>query len=220
MWRLADHLASQDYEVTAPDLRGQGLSPPAASYSVPDIAADVRLLRGGWDLVVGHSLGGAVAAVLLADDGFAASAVLIDPVMVVAERDKPTLLQELVAEVGGALTVDGVRATQPLWDDEDAFRLVRAGALVSPHVVRRVVADTTPWDLLSFAERWKAQVTILAADPSKGALFTGEHARGMERVCTSVRVETVVQAGHSVHRDAPDAVLAAIDRVVADAQLR
>src|SRR5215210_6421317 len=105
MWRLADHLARLGYEVTAPDLRGQGLSPPAASYAVQDMAADVRLLGTNWDVLVGHSLGGAVAAVLLAEDGLAARGLLIDPVLSVAQADKPGLTEMLVSEVGGAATV-------------------------------------------------------------------------------------------------------------------
>ena len=216
MWRLADHLARHDFRVTAPDLRGQGLSPPTASYSLEDMAADVRQLGTDWDFVAGHSLGGAVAAVLLSEVGFARRGLLIDPVLYVDEADKPALTEALLADMGDGLTMERVRAEAPQWDEEDGFRLVRASALVSPHVVRRVVADTSPWDLLPLAKRWTSAVTILAADPVVGALFTPQHTERLQGVRAEVRVVTVPQAGHSIHRDTPATVLAAIDHLLTD----
>jgi pimeloyl-ACP methyl ester carboxylesterase len=217
MWRLADHLARQGYEVTAPDLRGAGSSPPTASYGVTEFAGDLRLLGSEWDLLVGHSLGGAIAAVLLADGGFASRGLLLDPVLVFDEADKPAVTAEFQAEVGGALTVERIRAEEPDWDDEDVFRLAQASARVSPSVVRRVIEGTSPWDLVQHAAKWPAHVTILAADPAVGALFTPDHAGRVRELAPQVRIVTVPEAGHSIHRDAPDTVLAAIDHLIADA---
>ena len=121
----------------------------------------------------------------------------------------------LLDEVGGSLTVEIVQAANPTWDDEDVFRIVRASAGVSPHVVRRVVSDTMPWDLVNYAATWPDTVTILAADPAVGALFTPHDAARLTHLRPDVRILTVAQAGHSVHRDAPATVLAAIDGLVA-----
>ena len=217
MWRLADHLGRQGYEVTAPDLRGAGMSPATASYSVNEFAGDLRLLGTQWDLIVGHSLGGALAAVLLADGDYAARGLLLDPVLFFSEADKAVVTPVFQAEVGGALTVDRIRAEEPDWDDEDVFRLAKASATISPSVVYRVLHDTKPWDLIAHAEKWPAQVTILAADPDLGALFTPDHAERVRELAPHVRIVTVPQAGHSLHRDAPATVLAAIDHLIADA---
>lgn len=216
MWRLADHLAGRGYEGTAPDLRGQGISPPASSYRLDEIAADVRALGTGWDLVVGHSLGGATVAVLLADPDFAARALLLDPVLLIPPEQMPDIENTLVAEAGGTLTVDRLRTEQPLWDDEDVFRLARASALLSPHVVRQILHATQPWDLMEYVAAWSTAVTILAADPAAGALFTPEHAAAVSAASAGVRVITVPQAGHSVHRDAPATVLAALDHAIGE----
>lgn len=220
MWRLADHLAGRGFEVVAPDLRGQGLSPPATSYGLDEIAADVRALGTGWDLIVGHSLGGAVAAVLLAAEGFAAHGLLLDPVVLIPPERRAEFEAALVGEVGGALTLERVRAEQPLWEDEDVFRLVRASAQVSPHVVRRVVQDNPQWDLLPRVAAWAVPVTILAADPLMGALFPPAHAAAVNQACAAARIITVPEAGHSVHRDAPHTVLAALDHAVGERRAR
>jgi pimeloyl-ACP methyl ester carboxylesterase len=217
MWRLADHLAGRDYEVVAPDLRGQGISPPATSYTLDEMAADVRALGGGWDLVVGHSLGGAIAAVLLADADLARGGVLLDPVLLVAPAQRAEL-ESIADEAGGAVTFERIRAEAPSWSTEDAFRLARASAMLSPHVVHRIVADNPQWDLLPHVAAWTVPVTILAADPAMAPMFTPEHAAAVVAACATARIITVPQAGHSVHRDAPDTVLSAIDH--ADSELR
>ena len=216
MWRLADHLAGRGYAVTAPDLRGQGLSPPAASYRLDELAGDVRALGTGWDLIVGHSLGGAVAAVLLGEAGFAEHGLLLDPVLLIPQEWMPDIEAALVQEAGGSLTVEAIRDRAPLWDDEDVFRLARAGALLSPNVVRQILHATQPWDLMDAVARWVVPVTILAADPAVEALFTPDHAAAVTAACATARVVTVPQSGHNVHRDAPATVLAALDHAVVE----
>ncbi|WNG16729.1 alpha/beta fold hydrolase [Cystobacter fuscus] len=55
--------AAGDVTVFAPDLRGHGRSPRADSWSLAEFADDVvETLPGDLDVVVGHSLGGAVLA--------------------------------------------------------------------------------------------------------------------------------------------------------------
>ncbi|GAA1863626.1 hypothetical protein GCM10009836_49980 [Pseudonocardia ailaonensis] len=80
MWgSLADRIAATGASVTTVDLRGHGASPRADHYTADDMAADlVETLPTGLDVVMGHSLGGAVlvrAAAALAP----ARAVYLDP---------------------------------------------------------------------------------------------------------------------------------------------
>lgn len=210
MWRLADALASTGLRVVAPDLRGHGLSPPAGSYDVAGYAADVRALGGGWALAVGHSLGGAILTVLLGEAGFAARGLLIDPVIALPDARLAELEAGLVAEVGGALDAERLRAEQPRWDDEDVHRKVRASELVSPRVVRRSIRDNAPWDLTAHVARWTVPVHVLAADPAHDALLPPDLAARIEAAGPSATVSVVAGAGHSIHRDDPEPVVAAV----------
>jgi pimeloyl-ACP methyl ester carboxylesterase len=67
MWELGSGLAEAGWSATAVDLPGHGGSGPAASYAFGDVADAIHAeFGGGYDLYVGHSLGGAVGTVLLA----------------------------------------------------------------------------------------------------------------------------------------------------------
>jgi pimeloyl-ACP methyl ester carboxylesterase len=136
--------------------------------------------------------------------------------MVLPEESRPGVQTALLGEVGGALTLDSVRHDQPSWSEEDVFRLVRASQGISPHVVRRILADNRPWDLVDRAASWTTPVTILAADPSLSELFSDADAHRIEDVCDTVRIVTVAEAGHSIHRDAPETVLAALDHAIGE----
>jgi pimeloyl-ACP methyl ester carboxylesterase len=58
---VAPVVADLGFTVLAPDMRGHGLSPRAASYALEDFAGDlVETLPAGADIVFGHSLGAIV----------------------------------------------------------------------------------------------------------------------------------------------------------------
>ena len=81
-WRLGEDLATAGFTTVAPDLRAHGTSPVGDNLSIESYRDDVLLLGGGWDLLVGHLLGGAVAAaVMAANPSFAAKVVLEDMII-------------------------------------------------------------------------------------------------------------------------------------------
>ncbi len=213
MWQVTGRLVEAGFEVHAVDLRGHGRSPAAERYAVEDMIEDVALLGGGWDLVVGHSLGGAILANLLVEDGYAARAVLLDPALTVVGAMAPMLAASIVAEVGGNLTLAMLERDRPHWHPEDRWRKVQGSATVSPRVVESCVHDTNPWHYVDRPALWTCPVHIVAADPAVGALFTVQQIPGIEEL-DHVTVTVVDGAGHSVHRDDFAAVAAVLDGVV------
>lgn len=211
-WRLASSLADQGWLVLAPDLRSHGASPTAADHSIAAMAADVALLGADWDLVVGHSLGGAVAAWLLADPGAARRAVLVDPVL----RLEPA--QHAAARVDqrhdvGELDPAAVAAANPAWHPRDVARKVLAARRVTADVVDAVFTDNDPWDVTAAVARWRMPVHLLAADPARGGLLPPALAQRF--ASPTVTVQTVTGCGHSIHRERPDVLADAVARTVA-----
>ena len=115
MWELGEGLAAAGWEATAVDLPGHGDSGPAGSYRFADVADTIAGEFGpGFDLLVGHSLGGAIGTVLLArHQGVAARAVLLDPALRVPPAAAARLAGQLVADKQQDRAA--VRAAHPHW---------------------------------------------------------------------------------------------------------
>jgi pimeloyl-ACP methyl ester carboxylesterase len=202
LWRLAAAAAATGARVVAPDLRGHGGSPATDRYTLSGYAADVARLGRGWDLVVGHSFGGAILADLLCDEGFARRAILVDPLL---DLDDPTDLHAgLLAEVGGRLTIAAVLDAHPRWDREDVQRKVIASARVTDRVIDQTIRDNTPLDLTDRPARWRCPAHVLVAgiEPLVGA-------RALAALAAH-QVTIVGGTGHSIHRDEPEIVVAAL----------
>jgi pimeloyl-ACP methyl ester carboxylesterase len=203
-WRIADGLASRGRRVVAPDLRGHGRSPAAAHYALADLAADVRAIGDGWALVVGHSLGGTLAAHLLASDpGFARRAVLLDPVLHLPEADFEAIVAGQLAELADP-------PVDPRWHPDDVRLKRLAASQTSPDVNEAVLRDNRPWAYEHLLDDVVTPVTILGSDPARGGMLdpaTGEAIAARSPAVSYRRLEGV---GHSAHRDAPALVLEAV----------
>lgn len=212
-WWLASRLADHGFMVIAPDLRSHGASPTAVDHRLATLAEDVASLGSGWDLVVGHSLGGAIAADLLARDGSEiASAVLLDPVLRLPDELRVVARQVYGDEAEG-LTIAGVAAANPRWSPRDVERKVVASRAITREAVELVIDHNDPWDVVAMAARWRAHVEVLAADPAHGALLDPATIDALP-ASSRLRVTTLPGVGHGIQREAHAALWETVTRAL------
>lgn len=204
-------LVAQGWQVTAIDLRGHGRSPRSTAYGIADYAADIAALpapEGGWDLVIGHSLGGAVSAVVAADDpAWTARLVLVDPALHVTDRGRERLLASLHSDLAHP-EAGFQHAKQPLWNAEDVQIKLTALVAVDPHAIDGTVAQNDPWDVRAEAARLAVPTLLIGADPASNALLSPADAVALTQANRQLVYRIVPGAGHNVHRDAPVATAA------------
>jgi N-formylmaleamate deformylase len=131
-WEFVAEELAWDYHVFVMDVRGRGLSDkPSAGYRLTDYAADtaglVEALSLDEPVVLGHSMGGRIAAALGALYPEAAGTlILADPPLSGPGRDPfPTPLEvyvEALREARAGATADDMRRYFPTWTD-DQLRL-------------------------------------------------------------------------------------------------
>lgn len=208
-WRIGSRLARAGWSVTAPDLRGHGRAPVTETYGLAEMAADLVSLGGGWDVVAGHSLGGALAVLAAAEDGWAARLVLVDPALRLSGDRADAVRAEEVAELEAA-TAEAIAAAHPDWHPEDVRLKARAVEATSPAVVAAVFDGNRSWDVVDALAALRVPVHILGADPMRGGIV--DPVLGVELADRHAHVTYALVAGrgHSIHREDPAAVVAAV----------
>jgi len=205
-WRVSAALESDGWDVTAVDLRGHGTAPRADSYRLADYAGD--LPGGDWDLVIGHSLGGAASVVAAQRPGFARMLVLLDPVLDVPVADQAEIMADQVSEL--AYTEESIARDKPHWDERDRRAKLAGVRAVDPAAVTRTFTDTGRWDVTAEARALGIRTVVLSGDPAVYTML--DPALAAELVAANPNIEYVVipGTGHSPHRDRPEETLAAI----------
>lgn len=201
-WRLRDALETKGWQVEAPDLRGHGDAPPATRYRFEDYASD--LPAGRFDLVVGHSLGGAIAVVADRGDRI----VLLDPVLEVADHEWDEVRADQLAELD--LTEDSLRAAKPHWHERDIAHKLAAVRAADPRMVERTFDDNPGWNVIAKAQDLAVPTLILGGDPAVYSMLSARAVDAVTSVNPLVAFRIVVGAGHSPHRDRPTETIAAI----------
>jgi pimeloyl-ACP methyl ester carboxylesterase len=213
-WQIGDGLGRRGLAVTAPDLRGHGLSPSGQSYRLSDFVEDVVALAPTWDVVVGHSLGGTVIAQALADGRWpACPAVLLDPVLELPERNFDAIVAGQLAELATA-DAAALQRANPGWHPEDCRQKALAAAACSPYINEAVLRDNRPWDYAGLLVRATSPVLILGADQEAGGMLDPEVAHRIAATNPHVTYRQVEDAGHSLHRDRPQLVIDSVLEVV------
>jgi pimeloyl-ACP methyl ester carboxylesterase len=211
-WRVRGWLDAAGWQTSTVALLGHGGRGPAASYALDDYAADVLAAAPGpHDLVIGHSLGGSIATVLAAAAAsWTRRLVLLDPVWFVPDDQLKQTAAEQVAEL--AHTTETLAVAKPHWDERDRDGKLAAIARVEPAAVARTFGDPTSWDLRPLARTITVPTLVLGGDPEVYTML--EPADGYEVAEDTADLEYLVVpgAGHSPHRDAPDATREALTR--------
>lgn len=217
MWRFGTALADAGWRADAVDLRGHGTAPRALDYTIDAFAADVAAHRdaaGPWDLVVGHSLGGAAATVAAAaDPTWTRRLVLVDPAIRLDEDQREGVRQSQEESFADP-SVETVRATHPTWHPNDIELKALSIRQASRWAIEQSSAQNEVWDVTAAALALTVPTLVIGADPAVYSLFTGAVA---DEVLTnpSVTLRVVAGAGHSPHRDDPEQTLGVLGSVLA-----
>ncbi|MCB2223093.1 MAG: alpha/beta hydrolase [Actinobacteria bacterium] len=201
-WRVGPDLAALGYEVTAADLRGHGRSPRAGDYTLGGYTADVAALGSGWDGVVGHSLGGAVAVLAqTADPGFARRLILQDPALLMAAVPTEEAVAWLVEPYRHPRTVEAVAAESPTWHPEEVRRKLDAMDQCPEEVVEATVRDNPGWNLIAETAALGVPTTIVGGDPEHGGIVPVTIGEWFAAENPMIDYVVLEGSGHSAHRE-------------------
>ena len=209
-WRMGEALSADGWFITAVDLRGHGDAPLADDYSVAGYVSDLPRAAGGraWDLVIGHSLGGAVATVASAVPGFAERLVLLDPALYVPDSEWAGVRAEQLADLD--YTAESLRASQPHWDDRDIAAKVRATARAGTAMIEGTLDDNHPWSVLPQLYELTVPTLILTGDPAVYTMLPPALVEPAVAANAHLGYRAIPGAGHSPHREEWPATIAAI----------
>jgi pimeloyl-ACP methyl ester carboxylesterase len=220
-WRVGPALAGRGFRVLAVDLRGHGASPRAgAGLAVGDLAGDVaetvaETVGGPVELLVGHSLGALVALELVGrHPGFARRLVVEDPPGA-ASVDWAGLAAGIEADTARAVAdPEGLRrdllAANPAWPPGEAERRVADLADCDGRAIADAIRPGVAFDLPALLAAARPPLLMLLAEEALGSNLTGlDRKAAVEAVPEGAT--RVLPAGHSLHREALDPWLAALD---------
>jgi pimeloyl-ACP methyl ester carboxylesterase len=218
MWRYGLALADAGWRAEAVDLRGHGVAPRALDYTFAAYAADLLAAAapggGAWDLVVGHSLGGASSVVAAHErPEWARRLVLVDPAITLTARDREIIRasqQEAFADTSEA----AVRRAHPTWHEHDIELKAVAAAQASRWAVEQTDLQNDPWDVTAEAEALTVPAHILGSDPEVYSIYRGKRLAALREANPSIGYSFVPGTGHSPHRDRPEATTTELLRIL------
>lgn len=199
-WRVGPALADAGFHVTAADLRGHGESHRPGDYSMAAYAADLLTLRERWDVVLGHSMGGAaVVQALIERPRWTDRVILADPMLVILDED--IALEYVTADLGPEVTLEMVMASNPTWHMEDARIKLEAQSQAGREVIEQSITHNPGWNVVGAVAGLDIPTLLLGADPGNGPLVPpalGESLAGMN---PNITFHCIPNSSHSIHRD-------------------
>lgn len=201
-WRLGPDLAESGWSVTAADLRGHGRSPGGDDYTLESYASDVLALGIGWDAVLGHSLGGALAVLASsADARFSRRLVLQDPALLLASIPTDEAVRWLLEPYELPRTVDAVQAENPTWHPKDIELKIEGLERCAPAVVEATVRDNPDWNLVAETAGLSVPTAIIGGDPDHGGIVPVTIGEWFASDNPFIEYVMLAGSGHSAHRE-------------------
>jgi pimeloyl-ACP methyl ester carboxylesterase len=222
------------YAILAPDQRGHGASPrftPAQMAAHPgDVMVDdvIALLEqlDAPPVLVGHSLGGAVAlAAAVRRPDLVRTLVLEDPAPLGPQDEQrdPARGLELLAGVQESLAASdddelfrARRTAHPDWPEDELLVTGRGEQQLDLEYLAHGDLKPSPrWPEL-FAEV-RVPTLVVSGDDLGAVCITDDHERGiMAAQNVHVRVVRIPGAGHCIRREQPDGFYTAVDAFLAE----
>jgi pimeloyl-ACP methyl ester carboxylesterase len=205
-WRVRGWLESAGWDVETATLLGHDGRDPAPDYSLTSYVDDlITHAPGPWDLVVAHSLGGSTATVAAAaDPRWTARLILLDPVWLITDDEWDEVIADQVSEL--SLTEATLITAKPHWHPDDVAAKLVAVAAVDTDAASRTFTDTGRWDLREHVAKLAIPTLVLAGDPAVYSMLQP----GLGAGNPSIETHVVAGAGHSPHRDEPEATRIAL----------
>jgi pimeloyl-ACP methyl ester carboxylesterase len=219
-WRVGPALADHGWRVVAVDQLGHGASPRIAGAASADDFADAleatieSVADAPVDLLLGHSLGAAVALWLAQRrPGVARRLVLEDPPSVDRTTDA-TFLDAIVADVDAArrdpaAEVARELSANPRWLPEDARQDVEGCAKADAVGLVASLRIPRPFSVADVAARLPIPTLWILAEEGRSVL-TGDARRRLREALPATGTIVELDSGHTCHRDRFDEYLATL----------
>ncbi|KAG0702369.1 Alpha/Beta hydrolase protein [Suillus ampliporus] len=205
---VAQLLAAEGFFVVAPNLLGHAWR-RGTDYRVSTLAEDLRpYMDTSYDVIIGHSLGGAVALSLLPflPKTKETTVIFLDPALELTDEIIEMTRDMFLKEVANVRPAEEHMAENPAWSRPDCISRALGVSMCDRTVVEEIFRQNSPWSFSGLFEKIppNVKITVLASDPEFGAICLLEHIpRDVERL--NARVLTNI--GHWIQCERADAIM-------------
>lgn len=225
-WAPVAEALAASYEVIAIDHRGHGASShPATGYLIDDYADDlsavIDLLGLERPLVMGHSLGGMTTLEWARRHPDRAAAIVLEDAPM--RRGGPGVEELFDGWIATSqLPVEEVRARyaadNPGWSPADIARRADAVTSVAPGVFVEMKEYMLAQGGISTVPTYAGVVSpvlLVYGDVEQGGMVPDFDARAFGETVPNAELAHIAGGSHSLHRDSPQAFLAAVEPFLA-----
>ncbi|KAG1850499.1 Alpha/Beta hydrolase protein [Suillus tomentosus] len=211
---LAQLLVAEGFFIVAPNLLAHAGRQGNNDYRISAFAEDLRpyfVTDMSYDVIIGHSFGGAVAVSLLPflPKMKETTVILLDPGLEFTEEQNKMNLNLFLKETANIKPVDVHMAKNPAWSRRDCV-LRTLGFSMCDRTAVEIFRQNSPWSFKSLLKNIPphVKITVLVSDPKFGVgICDLEHIpRDVERL----NARALTGIGHWIQYECPDAIMDAI----------